>query len=152
LQPKDWDNREYIEDPDQVKPEVYFVIFPVVSRLSRSVIICNNLSLLLSPGIWFNSYRDTLSKWQEGIYFQVLNSHSEYAFNAWREYAFILLLHSSEHLLYLNFQIQSYTFHLCYKNISRDKCFVYLFKFFVRKKDVPFHLFKIAIFSYFKRL
>jgi hypothetical protein len=51
LRPKDWDNREYIEDLDQVKPEVYFVIFPVVSQLSRLVIICNNLSLLLSPGI-----------------------------------------------------------------------------------------------------
>jgi hypothetical protein len=22
LQPKDWDDREYIEDPDEVKPEV----------------------------------------------------------------------------------------------------------------------------------
>jgi hypothetical protein len=34
-------------------------------------------------------------------------------------------IHSLEHLLYLNFQIQSYTFHLCYKNISRDKCSIY---------------------------
>jgi hypothetical protein len=51
LQPKDWDDREYIEDPDQVKPEVCFVILPIVGQLSSSLIICNNLYVLLAPGI-----------------------------------------------------------------------------------------------------
>ena len=32
LQPKDWDDREYIEDPDEVKPEVCVLIHPFVNR------------------------------------------------------------------------------------------------------------------------